>query len=65
MFAGDGTSVTVGLLQGFYTASEDSGSIQVCVGVLSGELIEGLTLDYTTVDGSAEGIIIHWYSLSG
>ena len=50
------TSVTIGLQQSYYSVREDGGFLQVCVEILSGDT-EGRTisLDYTTVDGTAEG----------
>ena len=48
--------VTVGLQQGYYSTSEDSGSIEICVEVESGDTSgRSLSLNYTTVDGSARG----------
>ena len=53
----DTDTVTVGLTQGFFSASEDSGFVQICVGVLSGDIsgMNTISLDYRTIDGTAEG----------
>ena len=48
--------VTIGLQEGFYSTSEDSGSVQICVEVVSGDTAgRSLSINYTTVDGSARG----------
>ena len=49
--------VIIGLQQGYYSILESSDLVQVCVEVISGELVErSIAIDYTTLDGSAEGI---------
>ena len=49
--------VTVGLEKGFYSTGEDSGELEVCVEVKSGDIAgRSITFDYTTLDGSANGI---------
>ena len=48
--------VTIGLQGGYYSISEDSGSVQICVEVVSGDTAgRSLSINYTTVDGSARG----------
>lgn len=52
--------VTIGLQQGYYSTSEDSGSVQICVEVVSGDISgRNLSLDYTTVSGSARGKLVY------
>ena len=49
--------VIIGLQQGYYSILESSNIVQVCVEVISGEIVErSIAIDYTTLDGSAEGI---------
>ena len=50
------TTVTLGLQRSYYSPQEDSGSLQVCVEVVSGG-VAGRTigLSYETVDGTATG----------
>lgn len=49
------SQVSIGLQQSYYSTAE-SGSIQVCVDVLSGDITgRSVSLNYTTLDGSAEG----------
>ena len=59
--ADEDTTVTIGLEQGFYSAREDCGLIQICVGVVSG-VVNGrnISVDYMTIDGSAEGSLLHY-----
>ena len=49
----------IGLQNSYYSVREDGGLLQVCVEVLSGD-INGRTisLNYTTIDGSAEGCLV-------
>ena len=48
--------MTVGLQHSYYSSEEDSGLLQVCVEVLSGQL-DGRTvsLSYSSIDGTAAG----------
>ena len=48
--------ITVGLQSSYYSADEDSGDLEVCVEIISGE-VDGRTisLSYETIDGSAVG----------
>ena len=56
--------VTIGLQQGYYSVLESSNLVQVCVEVVSGEIVErSIAIDYTTLNGSAEGIIAQRFLL--
>ncbi|CAI8052157.1 hypothetical protein GBAR_LOCUS28549, partial [Geodia barretti] len=49
-------TVTLGLQRSYYSPEEDSGSLQVCVEVVSGEVSgRTITLSYETIDGTATG----------
>ena len=48
--------MTLGLQRSYYSPEEDSGSLQVCVEVVSGEVSgRTITLSYETIDGIATG----------
>lgn len=48
--------VSIGLQKGYYSAREDSGSIQICVEVTSGDITgRNISFNFTTADGSAKG----------
>ena len=50
------SSVTLGLQRSYYSGGEDSGSLQVCVEVVSGEVAgRVISLSYSTIDGIATG----------
>ena len=50
--------VTIGLEQGFYSTGEDSGELEICVEVESGDIAgRTITINYNTLDGSATGMI--------
>lgn len=50
------TSVTIGLQAGFYSTSEDTGFVEVCMGAISGDINgRNISIDYMTIDGSAKG----------
>ena len=47
----------VELEKGFYSTDEDSGELEVCVDVKSGDIAgRSVSIDYTTLDGSADGM---------
>ena len=49
--------VTIGLQEGYYSILESSNLVQVCVEVISGEIVDrSIAIEYATLDGSAEGI---------
>ena len=49
--------VTIGLQEGYYSILESSNLVQVCVEIISGEIVDrSIAIDYATLDGSAEGI---------
>ena len=48
--------VEIGLMQSFYSIDEGSGEAEVCIQVISGEISgRNISVDYTTIDGSAKG----------
>ena len=48
--------MTIGLQAGFYSTSEDTGFVVVCVGAISGDINgRNISIDYMTIDGSAKG----------
>ena len=50
-------SVTIGLQKRYYSVREDSGSLQVCMEILSGDIGEiTISINYSTIDGTAEGM---------
>ena len=50
--------MTIGLEQGFYSTGEDSGELEICVEVESGDIAgRTITINYDTLDGSATGTI--------
>ena len=54
----DGTSVTVDIEQGFYSARESAGPMQVCVGASAGNISgRNISIYYMTIDGSAQGML--------
>ena len=49
--------LTIGLQQGYYSTLESNDLLQVCVEVTSGAIAgRNISLNYTTIDGSAEGM---------
>lgn len=49
--------LAIGLQQGYYSTEEGDGFVQVCVEVESGDISgRSISIDYTTADGSAQGI---------
>ena len=52
-------TVTIGLQRSYYASEEDSGSLQVCVEVISGELSgQTVSLSYATSNGAATGFLM-------
>ncbi|CAI8052156.1 hypothetical protein GBAR_LOCUS28548, partial [Geodia barretti] len=50
----DDIQLTIGLEKGFYSTGEDSGDLEVCVEVKSGDIAgRSISIEYTTLDGSA------------
>ena len=49
--------ITVGLQRSYYSAEENSGQLQVCVEIVSGE-VDGraISLSYETINGLAVGM---------
>ena len=52
-----GVVVTIGFEQSSYEATEGM-SVQVCVKVLSGTLGKGVSINFTTSDGTATGLYV-------
>ena len=51
--------LAIGLQQGYYSTEEGGSFVQVCVEVESGDISgRSISIDYTTVDGSAQGTIL-------
>ena len=52
-------SLAIELQQGYYSIEEDGGFVQVCVEVESGDISgRSISINYTTVGGSAQGRIL-------
>ena len=48
--------MTIGLQAGFYSTSEDTSFVEVCMGAISGDISDrNISIDYMTIDGSAKG----------
>ena len=69
-FAFIALSLTIGFQQGYYSTREGNDLLRMCVEVVSGDIAgRSVSLNYTTIDGSAEGmcrssmrdILVHSY----
>ena len=50
--------MTVEIEQGFYSARESAGPMQVCVGASAGNISgRNISIYYMTIDGSAQGML--------
>ena len=50
--------MTVEIKQGFYSARESAGLMQVCVGASAGNISgRNISIYYMTIDGSAQGML--------
>ena len=54
-----GEQVTIGLQQSYYSSIEGNGPVEICIATLSGDFNgNNFTINYSIIDGQAEGIII-------
>ena len=57
LFSAADIPVKIGLEKGFYSIGEDSGEVEVCVELKSGDIAgRSISIDYETLDGSADGM---------